>query len=305
VIEYKQFNEYAEVKFEMGTFEKASPETIASRVKDADVIIFVGGISANLEGEEMPVEIEGFSGGDRTNVALPAIQTQLMKALKATGKPVVFVNISGSAIGFEWEAANIPAILQAWYGGQAGGEAVADVLFGDYNPAGRLPVTFYKNVTDLPDFEDYSMENRTYRYFKGEPLYPFGFGMSYTTFGYSNIQVSDTYKANSSVSVKADVTNTGKKAGDEVVQLYVSHKNTGVKIPVCALKGFTRISLNPGETKSVSFVLTPADLSLIDDKGLQVFANGDLEISIGGGQPSKSTVEAGSVIRKMLKPSKD
>ncbi len=166
VIEYWQHADNAEVKFDMGKFEKASPETIAARVKDADAIIFVGGISAQLEGEDMPVEIEGFKGGDRTNIELPKIQTELLKALKATGKPVVFVNISGSANGFEWEAANITGILQARYGGQAGGEAIADVLFGDYNPAGRLPVTFYKSVTDLPDFEDYSMENRTYRYFK-------------------------------------------------------------------------------------------------------------------------------------------
>ena len=152
-IEYSQNADNAEVKFDMGYFEQASPATIASRVKDADAIIFVGGISAKLEGEEMPVEIDGFKGGDRTNIALPSIQTELMKALKATGKPIVFVNMSGSAIGFEWEAQNIPAILQAWYGGQAGGTAIADVLFGDYNPAGRLPVTFYKNVKDLPDFQ--------------------------------------------------------------------------------------------------------------------------------------------------------
>jgi beta-glucosidase len=163
VIEYIQNSDNGEVKFDVGYVEKASPQTIASRVKDADVIIFVGGISAKLEGEDMPVAVEGFKGGDRTDIALPRVQTDLMKELKATGKPVVFINMSGSAIGFEWEAANLPAIIQGWYGGQAGGQAIADVLFGVYNPAGRLPVTFYKNVSDLPDFEDYRMDNRTYR----------------------------------------------------------------------------------------------------------------------------------------------
>jgi beta-glucosidase len=177
----------------MGSFEKASAETIASRVKDADVIVFVGGISAKLEGEDMPVAIPGFKGGDRTNIA--GCSNRNDESFEATGKPVVFVNMSGSAMGFEWEAENIPAIVQAFYGGQAGGEAIANVLFGDYNPAGRLPVTFYKNVNDLPDFEDYSMDNRTYRYFKGTPLYPFGFGLSYTTFKYSNLQISPVKQA--------------------------------------------------------------------------------------------------------------
>ena len=300
VIEYWQHADNAEVKFDMGYFEKASPETIAARVKDADAIIFVGGISAKLEGEDMPVEIEGFKGGDRTNIELPKIQTELLKALKRTGKPVVFVNMSGSAIGFEWEAANIPAILQAWYGGQAGGDAIADVLFGDYNPAGRLPVTFYKNVSDLPDFEDYSMENRTYRYFKGEPLYPFGFGLSYTSFKYDQLELPDVYLSNTDLVVKADVTNTGKMDGDEVVQLYLSHKNASFRTPIRVLKGFQRIHLKVGETKTVSFSLCANDLMEIDSNGKQLPMQGDVEVSVGGSQPTAKSVSEGKTVQKMI-----
>ncbi len=300
VIEYWQNADNAEVQFDMGYFETASPATIASHVKDADVIIFAGGISAKLEGEDMPVEIEGFKGGDRTNIELPKIQTELLKALKATGKPVVFVNMSGSAIGFEWEASNIPAILQAWYGGQAGGEAIADVLFGDYNPAGRLPVTFYKSVIDLPDFEDYSMENRTYRYFKGEPLYPFGFGLSYTSFKYTNLELPDILMENSDLNVKVNVTNTGKIDGDEVVQLYVSHKSDSFKTPICALKGFQRIHLKAGETKLLSFRLCSVELSGVDYDGKSVPVRGEVKVSVGGGQPTEKLILEEKVIQKAI-----
>jgi len=300
VIEYVQFSDNAEVKFDMGYFEKVSPQIIASRVKDADVIIFAGGISAKLEGEDMPVEIEGFKGGDRTNIALPAIQTDLLKALKATGKPVVFVNMSGSAIGFEWEAANIPAIVQAWYGGQAGGTAIADMLFGDYNPAGRLPVTFYKNVSDLPDYEDYSMENRTYRYFKGQPLFEFGFGLSYTKFKYDKLDVSKVTGSENKLTVKVNVTNTGKMDGDEVVQLYVSHQNALFKTPIRALKGFRRIHLKAGETKSIVFNLSEKELSEIDSEGKSVMAKGKIGISVGGCQPSKEMISENNVVQKII-----
>ncbi len=284
VIDYLQYSDNAEIKFDLGTIEAATPATIASRVKDADVIVFVGGIAASLEGEAMPVSIDGFKGGDRTNIELPAVQTDLMRALKATGKPVVFVNMSGGAMGFEWEAANIPAIIQAWYGGQAGGQAIADVLFGDYNPAGRLPVTFYKNVNDLPDFEDYSMDNRTYRYFKGKPLYPFGHGLSYTTFAYSNIKVG-AVTSGGTREVTLNVTNTGNRAGDEVVQLYVSNKSGVVKSLIRALKGFQRISLQPKEQKVIRFFLSTKDLSYIDAAGKMIPYNGLVEINVGGGQP--------------------
>lgn len=300
VIEYWQNSDNAEIKLDMGTIEKVSVGTIASRVKDADAIIFVGGISAKLEGEQMRVEIDGFKGGDRTNLVLPPIQTEMLKALKATGKPVVFVSMSGSAIGFEWEAANIPAIVQAWYGGQAGGTAVADVLFGDYNPSGRLPVTFYKSVKDLPDFEDYNMENRTYRYFKGRPLFPFGFGLSYTSFRYDKLEVPDNAKISSCILVKVNVTNSGKTDGDEVVQLYVSHKNTGSRTPIRALKGFQRIHLKAGETKPVGFNLSSEELSILDVNGSPLPGIGNIEISVGGCQPDERSVSEGKTISKVI-----
>lgn len=300
-IEYLQYNDNSEVKFDMGIIETLSPQELASKVKDADVIVFVGGISAQLEGESMPVSVEGFKGGDRTNINLPKSQTETMKALKQTGKPIVFVNMSGSSMGFEWEAANIPAIIQGWYAGQEGGQAIADVLFGDYNPAGRLPVTFYKNADDLPDFEDYSMENRTYRYYTGDPLYPFGYGLSYTNFKYSNFEIPTSLKINSELKVNVTVENFGKRDGDEVVQLYLSHKNTGLKVPIRSLKGFQRVHLKAGESKAVTFNLSPKDLSFIDVSGKSIQLVGEIEVSIGGGQPNKYSVNDGSVIQKTIK----
>lgn len=297
-IEYKQFSDNAEIKFDIGYIETLSPAALAARVKSADVIIFVGGISAQLEGESMPVTVDGFKGGDRTHINLPALQTETMKALKATGKPVVFVNLSGSAMGFEWEAANLPAIMQAWYGGQAGGQAIADVLFGDINPSGKLPITFYKNVNDLPDFEDYSMTNRTYRYYKGELLYPFGFGLSYTKFSYSNLEVPATLKANTDLKVKVSVTNAGKRAGDEVVQLYVSHKNSELLVPIRALKGFQRVNLKAGEIRTLTFDIPVKDLCIINEEGKAIQIDENLEISVGGGQSCENFVSKGSVIQK-------
>ncbi len=299
-LEYWQNNDNAEVKFDMGSFETASPQTIAARVKDADAIIFVGGISAKLEGEDMPVEIEGFKGGDRTNIALPKVQTELLKALSATGKPVVFVNMSGSAIGFEWEANNIPAIVQAWYAGQAGGEAIADVLFGDYNPAGRLPVTFYKNVNDLPDFEDYSMANRTYRYFKGEPLYSFGYGLSYTSFKYDSLTLPDTIGLNSELTIQVNVTNVGSRDGEEVPQLYLRYDNGSHQMPIHVLKGFRRISLKSGETKAITFVLCSENLLMTDENGKQVPISGAVDVFVGGMQPTSSAVSIGKVIKRTV-----
>src|SRR5205085_627558 len=205
------------------------------------VVIYVGGISPRLEGEEMRVNQQGFSGGDRTTIALPYVQTNFLKALKATGKPVIFVMMTGSAIAIPWEAENIPAIVNAWYGGQAAGQAVADVLFGDYCPSGKLPVTFYKSDNDLPSFEDYSMTNRTYRYFKGDALYPFGFGLSYANFKFSDLKLSKaTVGKKESLRAIVTVTNTGKLKGDEVAQLYVTHQGIA-EAPLSALKSFKRI----------------------------------------------------------------
>ena len=300
VIEYWQNSENAKVKFTTGIIEEASPKTIASRVKDADVIIFVGGISASLEGEQMRVKIEGFEGGDRTSLSLPRIQTELLKELKSTGKPVVFVMMTGSALGIEWEAANIPAIINAWYGGQAAGTAVADVLFGDYNPAGRLPVTFYKSANDLPDFDDYNMDNRTYRYFHGEPLFPFGYGLSYTTFIYENLDTPASSATDSDLSFKVQVRNSGNMDGEEVLQVYLTHKNVGLKTPIRALKAFKRISLKAGESQLVEFNLEPKELSLVDENGIRAVIPGEIEISVGGCQPTDASMEQEKSIQKIV-----
>jgi beta-glucosidase len=236
----------------------------------------------------MRITQPGFKGGDRTTIALPTVQTDFLKALKTTGKPVVFVMMTGSAIAIPWEATNIPAIVDAWYGGQAAGNAVADVLFGDYDPSGRLPVTFYKGDSDLPSFEDYSMANRTYRYFKGDALYPFGFGLSYTTFKYSDLKLSKTeVDENGSVKVELTVTNTGKVKGDEVMQLYLSHEDISYA-PLYALKGFQRITLAPGESHKVSFMLTPELLRLVDETGKQSFIPGKMKVIVGGSSPAKN-----------------
>ncbi len=256
------------------------------------MIIFVGGISADYEGEAGDAGAAGYGGfasGDRTSIKLPAVQTELMQELKKTGRPLVLVNMSGSVMNFEWESRNVDAILQAWYGGQAAGDAITDVLFGDYNPAGRMPLTTYMNDEDLPDFEDYSMANRTYRYFKGDVRYPFGYGLSYTTFGYAPLRNVEAVKTGESLEVTTTVTNTGAKDGDEVVQLYVSHPQNGnTRVPLRALKGFKRIHLKKGESRTVTFTLSPEELALVDVRGNLVQKAGTVELYIGGGQPYKS-----------------
>jgi beta-glucosidase len=263
-------------------------------IKDADVIIYVGGISPRLEGEEMRVQTPGFSGGDRTSIDLPAVQTEFLKALKATGKPIVFVMMTGSALAIPWEEENIPAIINAWYGGEAAGTAVADVLFGDYSPSGRLPITFYKSDSDLPPFDDYSMANRTYRYFEGDPLYPFGFGLSYTKFDYSHLKLSKTkIKKNEPVTAEVTVTNNGKMKSDEVVQLYLTHQS-GPDVPLYSLKGFKRISLLPGASEKVQFIITPDMMKTVNEEGQSVLNSGQVKINIGGSLPSQKSEELGA-----------
>ena len=296
ILEYWQGEGKANVALRAGNFKRTDFNAVANKVKDADVIIFAGGISPQLEGEEMPVNAPGVNGGDRTSILLPAVQTELMKTLKATGKPIVFVMMTGSAIAIPWENDNIPAIVNAWYGGQSAGAAIADVLFGDYNPAGRLPVTFYKGDNDLPGFSDYSMNNRTYRYFNGEALYPFGYGLSYTSFKYDMLKVPATTTSGKNVTVTARVTNTGKISGEEVVQLYISHQGYQGKAPLKALKGFQRISLKAGESKTVSFTLTPEQLSLIGEDGKMLGTKGKIVLSIGGGQPGVKNKTTSNVI---------
>lgn len=275
--------------------EQQNFSKLIDSIKDADVIIYVGGISPRLEGEEMKVNTPGFSGGDRTTIALPKVQTDFMKALKATGKPVVFVMMTGSALSIPWEAENIPGIINAWYGGQAAGTAVADILFGDYSPSGRLPITFYKSDSDLPPFDDYSMQNRTYRYFKGDALYPFGFGLSYTKFTYSNLKLSKkAITKNESLDAEVTVTNTGRTASDEVVQLYLTHLNAKIGAPLYSLKGFKRIHLAPGASEKVKFILTPDMLSLVNDDGKTVEETGKVKICIASSSPSKRSEELGA-----------
>jgi beta-glucosidase len=244
------------------------------------------GISPELEGEEMPVKVEGFRGGDRTDLALPKAQEELLKTVVATGKPVVLVLLNGSALAVNWADANVPAIVEAWYPGEEGGTALADVLFGDYNPAGRLPVTFYQSAAQLPPFEDYRMRGRTYRYFTGEPLYPFGFGLSYTTFTYDSLELSaQKIKTGESLQVSATVQNTGDLSGDEVVQLYITNLKSSYPVPIRSLGGIKRVFLKPGEGQSVSFTISPEQLSVIDDKGRRIVEPGEFLISIGGKQP--------------------
>ena len=268
--------------------------------KKANIVIMCMGITPRLEGEEMRVMIDGFRGGDRTRIDLPDVQQELIKEIHALGKPVILVLLNGSAITVNWENENIPAIIETWYGGQAAGQALADVIFGDYNPGGRLPVTVYKSVSDLPDFSDYKMDNRTYRYFKGEPLYPFGYGLSYTTFKYSKLKVAKKVNSGDPLTVEVTVQNTGKMAGDEVVQLYVSDLKATVPVPVRALKGFKRIHLNPGESKVVTFEVAPDAFSVIDESFKRVIRPGDFMIQIGGRQPSRKNTEAESGILKKI-----
>lgn len=300
VLEYWQGEGKANVALNAGNFEKTNFTTLVDRNKDADAFIFVGGISPQLEGEEMPVNFPGFSGGDRTSILLPEVQTQLMKALKTSGKTVVFVMMTGSAIAVPWEAENIPAVLNAWYGGQAAGTAVADILFGDYNPAGRLPVTFYSSDSDLPAFVDYNMDNKTYRYFKGSPLYGFGYGLSYTSFKYDQLNISSKIKRNENISVSVRITNTGKTEGEEVAQLYVINQNSAVKAPIKTLKGFERLNLKSGESKTITFNLSPKDLSYVTAEGNLKQYDGKVKLAVGGSQPDEKNETKSNIVSKII-----
>lgn len=274
-----------------------APYAEAIRVaKEVDTVVLVLGLSPRLEGEEMNVSEPGFLGGDRTDIKLPARQQGLLEAVAATGKPVVLVLLSGSALAVNWANERIPAIVQAWYPGEEGGTAIADVLFGDYNPAGRLPVTFYKSVDQLPAFDNYQMDGRTYRFFKGEPLYPFGHGLSYTRFKYSGLTVSSPRVApGEKVLVSAEVENSGTREGDEVVQLYVTDNDATVRVPIRSLAGVERVHLKPGERRVIKFTIDPRQLALITNDGRTVVEPGDFTITIGGKQPGFSgTADAGT-----------
>ena len=273
----------ASLDFDMGYYVPVDLQKTINAVKDADVVIFAGGISPSLEGEEMSVKIPGFKGGDRTNIELPDIQREFIKKLKAAGKKIVYVNFSGSAMGLVPESQNCDAIIQAWYPGQAGGQAVADVIMGKYNPAGRLPVTFYKNVEQLPDFEDYSMKGRTYRYMTEKPLFCFGHGLSYTTFEYGNATVSsNTLDKDDKIKLTIPVKNTGKMDGEEVVQVYLKYNNDK-EGPSHALRGFKRMEIEKGETEELEITLEREDFEWFDTQNNTMRAlEGEYTIYYGG-----------------------
>ena len=267
-----------------------SPQAVEA-ARHADVVIAVVGITSQLEGEEMPVSEPGFLGGDRTSIDLPEPEQALLQSVAATRKPLVVVLMNGSALAVNWAEKHTNAILEAWYSGEEGGTAIADTLSGKNNPAGRLPVTFYKDVNQLPKFEDYSMENRTYRYFTGKPLYPFGYGLSYTTFAYSGLSVPESpVAAGDPVNAAVTVTNTGKVAGDEVVQLYLKFPPID-GAPRMALRGFQRVHLDPGESRQIHFELKNRDLGMVSAAGQPMIAGGQYTISIGGGQPNTGAPE--------------
>jgi beta-glucosidase len=265
-----------------------------SAARQADVVVAVVGITSKLEGEEMKVDLPGFRGGDRTSLSLPAEEEALLGALKGSGKPLVVVLMNGSALAVNWANDHANAILDAWYAGEEGGTAIAQTLAGVNNPAGRLPVTFYKGTEQLPEFEDYAMKNRTYRYFTGEPLYGFGHGLSYTTFEYSGMKLSNpSLNAGDPLDVEVDVKNTGKRDGDEVAELYITFpKLPGT--PLRALRGFTRVHLKAGEQKHVKLTLSPRDLSYVNDAGDRFVSTGDHLITVGGGQPGTGAPHAES-----------
>jgi beta-glucosidase len=259
-------------------------EAVAAAAR-ADAVVLVLGLSPRLEGEELPVQVPGFDRGDRTDLDLPAEQDALLRAVVATGKPVVLVLLNGGALSVGWAAEHVPAIVEAWYPGQAAGDAIADVLFGDANPGGRLPVTFYRSVDQLPPFTDYAMGGRTYRYFRGDVLFPFGYGLSYTRFRYRDLEAAPEIRAGDSLAVSVEVENAGAVEGDEVVQVYVSALDAPAVAPVRWLAGFERITLRSGERRRVAFTLAPRALSLVDGAGQRAVAPGVYAISVGGKQP--------------------
>jgi beta-glucosidase len=264
---------------------RLQPKAIEA-AQNADVVIAVLGITSELEGEEMQVSEPGFKGGDRTSLDLPRPEEDLLEAVVATGKPVVLILTNGSALAVNWAKEHANAIVDAWYPGEEGGTAVAETLSGRNNPAGRLPVTFYTGVDQLPPFDDYSMKGRTYRYFAGRPLYPFGYGLSYTTFSYSELKLpADPVQAGQPMQVEATVTNTGKLSGDEVAELYLSFPDV-MGAPIRALRGFHRVHLERGQSQRVRFDLKPRDMSMVSEAGDTMIPEGRYSVSVGGGQPN-------------------
>lgn len=282
-LDFEYLRSDAQLNFDLGFKKEVDIRKSVEKVKDADIVIFAGGISPSLEGEEMGVNLPGFKKGDRTDIELPAVQRELITALHRAGKKVIFVNCSGSPIGMEPETKECEAILQAWYPGQAGGRAVAEVLFGDYNPAGRLPVTFYRNISQLPDFEDYNMTGRTYRYMNEAPLFPFGYGLSYTTFKYGQaVMAKDKISAGETLKLTVPVTNAGQRDGEEVVQVYLK-KQDDPEGPSKTLRAFKRVSIPAGETVDVEFELDDKNLEWWDAQTNTVrVCAGKYDLMVGG-----------------------
>jgi len=296
-IDYYQKEWFSQIIFEWSLPKENHEDKALKIAEKSDAIVFVGGLSPRLEGEEMKVDLSGFKGGDRTSLDLPAIQVEMLKKLKALGKPIVLVLMNGSPLSINWADENIPAILEAWYPGQEGGTAIADILFGNYNPGGRLPLTFYKSLDQIPPFEDYNMEGRTYRYFHDEPLYPFGYGLSFTEFEYSELEIPDNASTSEEITINVKLTNTGIYHGDEVVQLYVKHLNYPYPVPIHALQGFKRVHLKAGEQKTIAFTLSPRQLSLIDDNNQRIVMPGRIQVFVGGHQPNEKNISEGNVLK--------
>ncbi|MEP7345333.1 MAG: glycoside hydrolase family 3 C-terminal domain-containing protein [Gemmatimonadaceae bacterium] len=285
--EHEKYDAIAELLWEAPGGRGDEADAAVRAVKAADAVVLVLGLSSRLEGEEMPVSIQGFSGGDRTSLDLPAAQQGLMERVVAAAgsKPVVLVLLNGSALSINWADAHVPAIVEAWYAGQSAGTAVATVLFGDVSPGGRLPVTFYRSVDDLPAFDDYSMKNRTYRYFTGKPLYPFGHGLSYSRFVYTKLSVPKKVSIGAPVQIAVEVRNAGQMTADEVVQVYVTDEEASGPVPRRALKGFLRVTLKAGEVRTVRFTLDERAFSLIGSDGSRIVEPGRFTIAVGGKQP--------------------
>lgn len=288
-IRYAQLNNWeANIEFNLGKEVNVDYTDLIKKLQGTDVVVFVGGLSTQLEGEEMPVSYPGFKGGDRTDIELPVVQRNCLKALKQAGKKVIFVNCSGSAIALVPETESCDAILQAWYGGESGGQAVADVIFGDYNPSGKLPITFYKSINQLSDFENYSMKGRTYRYMS-DPLFPFGFGLSYTNFkiGKATVDKSEI-KSNETVKLTVPVINAGKRSGTEIVQVYI-HKVNDIEGPIKTLRGFQRVELAAGKSGQATIDLTPSAFEFFDWAQRKMMVTpGDYEVLYGNSSDLKA-----------------
>lgn len=300
-LEYIQDNvEHAMIRLLWEKPNKNLAEEAIAIAKESDVVIFCMGISPLLEGEEMKVKVEGFAHGDRLDIKLPKTQTALMKEIKKLGKPMVLVLLNGSALAINWENENIPAIVEAWYPGQAGGTAIADVLFGDYNPAGRLPLTFYKSVDDIPAYSDYDMRGKTYRYFNGEALYDFGYGLSYSDFTYSKLTSVDQIAPGDCLEVSVLLTNNSNVDGEEVVQCYASNPQAGGVNPNRSLVEFQRVMLKAGESKTINFRIDADQLTVVDEQFREIVMAGELKISVGGAQASAERIKERKVLTKTI-----